>query len=300
MAANIGDTGHALHSSGRYDLHTHTRASDGMNAPAEQVRRARVKGLQGVAITDHDTVSGIQEALEAGTVHGVTVIPGVEISTRANGKDIHVLGYFIDYLDPLLLQHLQELRETRGQRNLKIVEKLRELGVELTMDEVIAQLGRPLEPDESIGRPHIADTLVHKGYANDMRDAFDRYLAEGAAAYVSVPRVSPGQACDWIRAAGGVPVLAHPGLYEDDELVETILKEHKPAGIEVYHADHDVAAEERYARMAEHYGLIPTAGSDYHGERQGVVFHGDLGSRTVDADIIERLRQHKRSESEQS
>ncbi|WP_018887540.1 PHP domain-containing protein [Paenibacillus massiliensis] len=298
MAANIGDTGHELHSSGRYDLHTHTRASDGMNTPAEQIRRAKVKGLQGVAITDHDTVSGIQEALEAGTEHGVTVIPGVEISTRAKGKDIHVLGYFVDYLDPLLLQRLQELRETRGQRNQRIVEKLRELGVELTMDEVIAQLGRPLEPDESIGRPHIADALVHKGYASDMRDAFDRYLAEGAAAYVSVPRVSPGQACDWIRAAGGVPVLAHPGLYADDALVEALLEEHRPIGIEVYHADHDTAAEERYARMAEQYGLIPTAGSDYHGERQGVVFHGDLGSRTVAADIIEQLRQHKRSGSD--
>ncbi|WP_084165300.1 PHP domain-containing protein [Paenibacillus massiliensis] len=298
MVANIGDTGHEMHSSGRYDLHTHTRASDGMNTPAEQIRRAKVKGLQGVAITDHDTVSGIKEALEAGTEHGVTVIPGVEISTRAKGKDIHVLGYFVNYLDPLLLQRLQELRETRGQRNLRILEKLRELGVELTMDEVIAQLGRPLEPDESIGRPHIADALVHKGYASDMRDAFDRYLAEGAAASVSVPRVSPGQACDWIRAAGGVPVLAHPGLYADDALVEAILEEHRPVGIEVYHADHDTAAEERYARMAEQYGLIPTAGSDYHGERQGVVFHGDLGSRTVATDIIEQLRQHKRSGSE--
>lgn len=298
MVANIEDTGHEMHSSGRYDLHTHTRASDGMNTPAEQIRRAKVKGLQGVAITDHDTVSGIKEALEAGTEHGVTVIPGVEISTRAKGKDIHVLGYFVNYLDPLLLQRLQELRETRGQRNLRILEKLRELGVELTMDEVIAQLGRPLEPDESIGRPHIADALVHKGYASDMRDAFDRYLAEGAAAYVSVPRVSPGQACDWIRAAGGVPVLAHPGLYADDALVEAILEEHRPVGIEVYHADHDTAAEERYARMAEQYGLIPTAGSDYHGERQGVVFHGDLGSRTVATDIIEQLRQHKRSGSE--
>ncbi|WP_328800227.1 PHP domain-containing protein [Paenibacillus sp. LX16] len=274
----------------RYDLHTHTQASDGMQPPADNVRWAKEKGLAGVAITDHDTVAGLGEALEEGKRIGITVVPGVEISTRAGGKDIHILGYFMDYRNKVFLERLEKLRQARDTRNDLILSQLRSLGVEITLDEVVATMGRPLAPDESIGRPHMADTLVQKGYAKDMRDAFDRYLAEGAPGYVSVPRVEPAEAINWIREAGGVPVVAHPGLYGNDELVRSIIEEAKPAGLEVRHSDHDAEAESRYTTMAAQYGLIATGGSDFHGARQGVIFHGDLGSRSVEGQVVEELR----------
>ncbi|MFD3258619.1 PHP domain-containing protein [Paenibacillus lentus] len=272
------------------DLHTHTRASDGMNAPAENVRLAKEKGLAGIAITDHDTVAGIEEAIAAGQQYGITVVPGVEISTVAAGRDIHVLGYYIDAEEPELLGRLQTLRATREARNALILEKLHGLGMPLTLQEIKDGLGRPLRPDESIGRPHIADALVRKGYADDMRDAFDRYLGEGKPAYASVPRITPEEAMQWIREAGGAPVLAHPGLYGDDELVKRIIASGQPVGIEVYHSDHGIEEEERYLEIANQFGLIPTAGSDYHGERQGVIFHGDIGSRSVPLRTLEQLR----------
>lgn len=275
---------------GRCDLHTHTQASDGMQPPADNVRLAKEKGLSAIAITDHDTVAGVVEALEAGEEYGVTVIPGVEISTRAKGKDIHVLGYYVDYLDETFLKRLAELRDTRQLRNGKILKRLQELGIAITFDEVVLGLGRELKPDESVGRPHIADVLVQKGYATDMRDAFDRYLAEGAAAFVSEPRISPEDACVWIREAGGSPVLAHPGLYKDDGLVRDIIKSANPVGIEVYHSDHGTEEEVRYLAMAEEFGLVVTAGSDYHGARQGVVFHGDIGSVTISVDVLGQLQ----------
>lgn len=272
------------------DLHTHTRASDGMNAPAENVRLAQEKGLAAIAITDHDTVAGIEEALAAGQQYGITVVPGVEISTVAAGRDIHVLGYYIDTGNERLLGRLQGLRATREARNELILEKLHGLGMPLTLREIKEGLGRPLRPDESIGRPHIADALVRRGYAENMRDAFDRYLGEGKPAYASVPRIAPEEAMQWIREAGGAPVLAHPGLYGDDELVKRIIAAGRPAGIEVYHSDHGPGEEQRYAEIAQRLDLIATAGSDYHGVRQGVVFHGDIGSRTVPLSTLEQLR----------
>ncbi|NMO94664.1 PHP domain-containing protein [Paenibacillus lemnae] len=271
------------------DLHSHTTASDGMNKPAGNVRLAKEKGLAAVAITDHDTVAGLEEGKLAGEQYGITVVPGVEISTMAGGIDIHILGYFIQPEDELFLQRLSQLRDTREKRNINIIANLNRLGMPVTMDEVIEGLGRELAPDESIGRPHIADALVRRGFASDMRDAFDRYLAQGKPAYAPQPRISPEEACSWIREAGGAPVLAHPGLYGDDELVRNILISAKPAGIEVYHSDHGPSDEQRYMAMAEELNLIVTGGSDYHGERQGVVFHGDLGSRTVEVSVLGAL-----------
>lgn len=278
------------HAEGKCDLHTHTQASDGMQRPADNVRLACEKGLAAVAITDHDTVAGVAEALEEGGRCGIVVVPGVEISTRAGGKDIHVLGYYIDCRDEVFLKRLNDLRSTREKRNVRIISRLQELGVQITLEEVLAGLGRELRPDESVGRPHMADVLVSKGYAKDMRDAFDRYLGEDAPAYVSVPRISPEEACGWIREAGGAPVLAHPGIYGDDDLVRRILEEAKPAGIEVFHSDHGEAEEERYQAMADQYGLIVTGGSDFHGARQGIVFHGDIGSRSVPVSVLGALK----------
>ncbi len=275
----------------RYDLHTHTRASDGMNTPAENVRLAKEKGLAGLSISDHDTVAGLKEALEEGEKQGISVIPGVEISTRVGGKDIHVLGYFMDLNHALLLERLAGLRATREARNEMIIHNLQGLGIDITLEEVISGLDRALREDESLGRPHIADALVRKGYAADLRDAFDRYLGEGKPGYASIPRIAPEEAMDWIREAGGAPVLAHPGLYGDDDLVSAILERGRPVGIEVYHSDHGPEDVERYLSLAGRYGLIPTGGSDYHGVRHGVVFHGDLGSRYVSGECVGLLKE---------
>ncbi|WP_245237592.1 PHP domain-containing protein, partial [Paenibacillus ihuae] len=161
-----------------------------MQPPAENVRIAYAKGLSAVAITDHDTVSGVAEAIEAGLKHGIAVVPGVEISTRAEGKEIHVLGYYIDIEQERFLSRLAAQRDTRAARNEAILAKLRGLGIDITLEQVIANLGRELKPDESVGRPHIADELVRLGVVADMRAAFDQYLADGAVAYVSPPRIT--------------------------------------------------------------------------------------------------------------
>ncbi|MHA0857295.1 PHP domain-containing protein [Paenibacillus sp. CMAA1364] len=275
---------------GKCDLHTHTQASDGMQSSSINVKLAKEKGLSAISITDHDTVAGIEEALAAGEKHGIVVVPGVEISTRSGGKDIHILGYYVDYTNVIFLERLVQLRETRQLRNGRIIDRLQQLGLHIELEDVINGLGRPLLPDESIGRPHIADVLVHKGYATDMRDAFDRYLAEGAQAFVSESRISPKDACIWIREAGGSPVLAHPGIYGNDVLVRGIINSTDLAGIEVYHSDHGEEEELRYASMAQEYDLIMTGGSDFHGARQGVVFHGDIGSVTVPISVLEQLK----------
>ncbi|WP_440110821.1 PHP domain-containing protein [Paenibacillus sp. QZ-Y1] len=275
---------------GRCDLHTHSQASDGMQPPADNVKLAKQRGLSAVALTDHDTVAGVAEAQRAGREYDIDVVAGVEISTRAGGKDIHILGYYVNTADENFLERLRELREAREERNHLIIARLQELGLEISWQEVIEGLGRTLEPDESLGRPHMADVLVRKGYAVDMRDAFDRYLAEGKPGFVSVPRVAPEDACQWIRDAGGAAVIAHPGLYGNDELVRRIIADARPDGIEVFHSDHGPEEERKYAEMALEFELIETGGSDYHGVRQGVVFHGDLGSKTVMIDVLDRLQ----------
>ncbi len=271
------------------DLHSHTTASDGTQPPAYNVQMAKEAGLAGIAITDHDTVSGIAEALSEGERLGVLVVPGVEISTVADQQDIHVLGYYINVQDPVFLKRLAMLRSTRDLRNEMIVEKLQQLGLSITMDEVTAGLGRVLQDNETIGRPHIADLMVRKQYVNSIEEAFDKYLGKQGAAYVNPPRIHPKEAIEWIKESGGCAVLAHPGLYHKDELVEQLILDGLD-GIEVYHSDHSDADETRYLEMALRHNLIVTAGSDFHGERHGVVFHAQIGSRKIDAAVLQQLK----------
>jgi predicted metal-dependent phosphoesterase TrpH len=270
------------------DLHTHTLASDGTQPPADNVRYAKQAGLAGIAITDHDTVAGVDEALEEGERTGVTVVPGVEISTVYEGQDIHVLGYWIDHKDPQLLERLEQMRNVRDSRNRMILERLNELGLAITMDDVLASLQAAKKADETIGRPHIADALLRKGYVSSIAEAFDRYLGKGAAAYMNPPRIDPFTGVAWILDAGGVPVLAHPGLYSMDELIP-LLAERGLAGVEVYHSDHSPEQEQHYKQLAGQLGLLMTGGSDFHGERGGVVFHAPVGARKVEMAVVEQL-----------
>ncbi|MBJ6363294.1 PHP domain-containing protein [Paenibacillus sp. GCM10012307] len=280
----------------RADLHAHTTVSDGTRTPAEVVQLAAEKGLAAVAITDHDTMGGVEEALAEGARLNITVVPGIEISTSASGKDIHILGYYADWRDAKWQQRLELLGTGRGRRNEQIVEALRKHGIPITMNEVIAAAGR-MEGRKSIGRPHIAAVLVGKGVVSTISEAFEQWIGSGKPGYANLPKVSPFEAVEWIREAGGTSVIAHPGLYHDDKLVEEIIL-HGVNGIEVFHSDHTAEDEARYAALARRYGLLETAGSDYHGERQGVVFHGDLGSRTVDVKLLEQLQIASRTDSQ--
>ncbi|MFD0671829.1 PHP domain-containing protein [Cohnella sp. GCM10027633] len=280
----------------RADLHTHTTASDGTNRPAHNVRLAAEAGLGAIAITDHDTVAGIAEALAAGREAGVLVVPGVEISTVAGGKDIHILGYGIDYEDGMFIGRLLSLRDTRNRRNELILARLAELGMPIALEEVEAVAGKSSTGGGSVGRPHIAQALVDRGFVSDIRDAFDRLLADGKPAHVNPPRIDPLTAIRWIHDAGGTAVVAHPGLYGADELVAEWL-DGGADGIEAYHSDHDEEAERRYVRMAEERGKLITGGSDYHGLREGVFFHGPIGNRTVALSVAERLLGRRGGES---
>ncbi|WP_027417555.1 PHP domain-containing protein [Aneurinibacillus terranovensis] len=270
----------------KVDLHSHTTASDGTFTPIESIARARKNGLSALGITDHDTVAALSSAIEEGKKQGIEIVPGIEISSVHDGKDIHVLGYYIDYSDESFNQQLESLRNVRNQRNQMIVEKLVELGIPITMEEVKS---RSTVKKGNIGRPHIAEVLMEKGVVSSIQEAFDQYLGQGKAAYANPPRITPLEAMRMIEEAGGVPVLAHPGLYDDVELVEHLVAEGLK-GIEVFHPDHSEADEKFYNDIADRYGLIKTAGSDFHGMRNGEIFHGDLGEKSTTIEIVARLK----------
>ncbi|MBD2846170.1 PHP domain-containing protein [Paenibacillus sp. IB182496] len=272
----------------RADLHAHTTASDGMLAPGALVRLAAQAGLAAVAVTDHDTTAGVDEALAEGARLGVEVVPGIEISAYADDQAIHVLGYCMDLGDADWQRRIEGLRGGRQRRNEQIVARLNALGIALTMEQVRRIAGKAGTAEETLGRPHIAAALVACGAAASVTDAFERYLGSGCAAYVAIPRLSPHEAVGWIREAGGAAVIAHPGLYRRDDLVERLLRG-GAAGLEVSHPDHDGEDERRYRALAERCGAIATAGSDFHGEREGGAYHGALGSRSVPVEVLRRI-----------
>jgi 3',5'-nucleoside bisphosphate phosphatase len=268
------------------DLHTHTTASDGTYSPVDNIRRAVEKGLGAIAITDHDTVNGIEEAMvEANNYPGFTVIPGVEISTLYQGQDIHVLGYFVDYKDENFLKALSSLTSVRDKRNKMILQNLNNLGIPLEESELEAKR----HGKGNVGRGHIAEILMEKGIVKSLPEAFEKYLGKGKAAYASTERISPIEAIQLIKQAKGVPVLAHPGIYEADELIP-ILSENGLVGLEYSHPDHTEEQVVFYEGLADEYSLIKTAGSDFHGFRNGEVFHGDIGSCSVPISTLNELR----------
>ncbi len=266
----------------------HTTASDGMFAPADNVRMAKEAGLFAIAITDHDTVAGVDEALRAGRELGVFVVPGVELSTVAGGKDIHVLAYGFALDDGKWLSRLETLREGRNLRNERMLANLGRIGMPITPEELAAAAGKSERKDKSVGRPHIAQAMVDKGYVSDLREAFDRWLAEGKPVYERQERASSLEAIGWIHEAGGKAVIAHPGIYGDDDLVLSLL-DGGADGLEAYHSDHNPEQERRYAEWTAARGKLATGGSDFHGVKDGKVYHGAIGNRCVDADILDRL-----------
>lgn len=246
------------------DLHTHSTASDGKLAPAELVREAARVGIEVLALTDHDTLSGLAEAAEEASRLGLEFIPGVEISAEFSPGTLHMLGYFVDPADAELEQALSWLRGGRDDRNRLILERLAELGCPLDLAEVAGLAG-----GESVGRPHIARAMINHGYVSSFQEAFDRYLGKGAAAYVDRAKMTPERAIASILKADGIPVLAHPqtlALERDavEKLVES-LASLGLAGLEAYYYSHSEEETAFYISLARKLGLAVTAGSDFHG-----------------------------------
>lgn len=266
----------------KVDLHIHTTASDGNLTPSEVVDMARDKGLAGIAITDHDCVDGVDEALQAGRKLGIDVVPGVEISTRSTeGSDVHILGYFIDCKNDRLKELLFRASSERNERAKKIVDKLADCGVRLDYEEVLERSGGGV-----VGRPHIARELVSKGYCYSVASAFGRYLSKNGCAYVARTSVGCEEAVQTVVQAGGVACVAHAAKVKNDGVVVGLI-EHGLGAIEVYHPDHLSAARRFYTRFAKKHGLIIVGGSDAHCYPVGGTCVGDV---TVDYEALEELR----------
>jgi hypothetical protein len=272
----------------RVDLHTHSRVSDGTDSPAELVRAAKAAGLDAVALTDHDTADGWDEAVDAAQGAGITLVRGMEISTRFSGGGVHLLAYLPDATYEPLQAELGRILGGRDNRLPLMVDKLRSLGIEITEADVHAESGDAT----ASGRPHVADALVRKGVVRDRKEAFDRYLASGAPGYVGRYAADLHSTIELIDAAGGVTVIAHPwGRSETARIAESDLPGLIAAGlsgIEVDHQDHDERTRARLRAMALAHGLIVTGSSDYHGT--GKVDH-DLGVNTTAPEAFEALLQ---------
>ncbi len=277
------------------DLHTHTTASDGTDSPTQVVSKAHALGLAGIAITDHDTIQGVDEGLRAGTNFGIEVVPGVEISCNWEKHHVHLLGFYINTRDPGLFSLLEWMREGRVDRLPMMLEKLEELGIAVEQHDVEAEA-----KGESTGRPHLARVLVRNGVVSSMEEAFDKYLAYGRPAYAERPRPTITEGIQTIMKAKGVPVIAHPLTVDVSprELIEKLVKENIQ-GVEYYYPYHQVAGkpETWYAaidsqlmlckELSYKHDLILTGGTDYHGLVPG---KADLGSIHIPAVVLDQLR----------
>jgi 3',5'-nucleoside bisphosphate phosphatase len=251
---------------GRADLHTHTTASDGTLPPAEHVKWGATQGLAALGITDHDTIAGWDEAIATGREVGIEIVPGCELSTEVDKTEVHILAYYFDREEPEMAALLLRMRGGRRKRAEEAVAKLHQLGyTRVSLERILAAGG------ESVGRPHIAGELVQLGIARTLQEGFERFLGRDRPAYVPRPKLTPEEAVAVIKQAGGVPVVAHPGLIRDDKWVRHFIAG-GILGLEAYHTDHSDNQRQFYARWAHDAGLICTGGTDSHGPK---------GSRTV-------------------
>lgn len=278
------------------DLHAHTTASDGTDEPAELIRLAAGLGLSAIAVTDHDTIAGLDRARAAAEQWNIGFVPGVELSVEDDRGRFHLLGYLFDARDARLNETLHSLRASRAERNARMAEKMRELGLPVTMDDVIAEAG---DGGEVIARPHFARALMKKGLVNSVADAFDRYLSTGKPLYLPKEVLTPRDAIAILHAAGGIAVMAHPGLVpmNDGALadrVASLAADDGLDGIEAYYSQHSEAQTQRFLEIAGSNGLIATGGSDYHGTVKphvslGIVYQG----RPAPPELLTRMQQRR-------
>lgn len=268
------------------DLHTHSTCSDGTLTPVQLVEYAARKRLAAVALTDHDTIAGISDALSAAERCNVELIPGLEFSTNYEGRDIHVLGLSVDWQDSQFLQELSRFQDSRDRRNRKMLQKLQDCHVAITWEQMAAE-----NPDAVWTRANFARYLLQHGYVHSMKEAFSRYVGDDAPCFVPREKVTPGQAVDLIHQAGGYAVLAHPMLYKLkeeklDELVSYLKNRHALDGIEAIYSTYRWTDESRVRQLARRYGLCITGGSDFHGSNKPDI---DLGSGRGNLRIPYRL-----------
>ncbi len=273
------------------DLHVHTSASDGTHSPRQVVEMAKREGLRAIAITDHDTVDGNDEAMQAGIAFGLEVVPGVEISVEWEKRSIHILGYFVDFRNKPLVTELKNLVCYREERNPKIIEKLNRLGFDLSYEDVKERAG-----GGTIGRPHVAHVLVDKGYVKDSDEAFRKFLQRGALAYVEKKRLTPRQGIALICGAGGVAVLAHPFTIEGitEQQMEQLILHFKDAGIkgiEVFYSMHSWEQARYLKTMAMKHHLLITGGSDFHGDQKPKILIGKgFGDLEIPYRLLEEMK----------
>ena len=272
------------------DLHSHSTASDGTFTPTEVIELAQRHGLSAVALTDHDTIGGVAEASVAAEKLGIDFLPGIEISAEfpAPGT-LHILGYGVSPDSPTLHELTRQLIEGRDNRNPQMVAKLNELGIHVTMAEWEAEAKAGV-----LGRPQLAAILLRKGYVSSIKDAFNKYLGQGAAAYADKERLTPRRAFEMIRESGGLPVLAHAAQLrtENDSQLDRVVKDLVDlglAGIEVYHSDHDAAWIEKTKLIAGRYNLLMTGGSDFHGTNKKDIDLGLARGQRVPRELFDRL-----------
>jgi hypothetical protein len=268
-----------------YDIHTHSSFSDGTETPSANVRMALERGLDGLGVTDHDTTDGLDEALAAAEGTGLEIVPGIEFSAEYDGASLHVLAYWIDPTNGPLREELKRLTDTRFRRGELMVENLQALGYDISFERVHEIAG-----DDLIARPHVAQAMVEAGIVASEREAFDRFISDGGVAYVPKHALDPVDALALIKQAGGVCVLAHPGMWKGngsvpDELIEQ-MSEDGMAGLEVDHPDHDETQRAYYGALADRLGLVRTGASDCHGAR----YDYRLGSERTDAERFAELK----------
>lgn len=270
------------------DLHSHTTASDGTFSPAQLVDEAGRAGVRILGITDHDTFAGYDQAMPLARQTGLQLVCGIELSTKLHGSSVHLLGYFLSPAAPDVFRGwIRDLQASRRDRNVRLIARLRELGVNITLEEVQARGGG------MTGRPHFAQLLIEKGYVSNMQQAFDDYLDESAKGYVTRREPQFAEAVQRIREAGGIASLAHPIRLRED--VGAILPELRAAGlnaIEAYHSDHSPEQTTQYLQLAKQHGLLVTGGSDFHGlvKPEIRLGTGRDGNLRLPEDLVDRLQ----------
>lgn len=264
------------------DLHIHTTASDGLMNPEQVVRWASVKRLAAIGITDHDTIKGIEPAKKAAVKYGIEIVPGIELSTIFEDEEIHILGYYIDYKAPWFIDTLEKLQNSRYERAEKIVDKLHDMGMDITLEQV-----KEIADDGAMGRPHIARAMIDKGYISNIREAFSEYIGKDRPAYVERYKLSTAETIDIIEQLGGISVLAHPGLIKNKSNIGKII-DLGIDGIEVYHTKHDDETVKNALTIANSRRLLITGGSDCH----GIKLNDEpiLGNCSIDYKYVQYLK----------
>lgn len=264
------------------DLHIHTTYSDGTSTPEQVVAFAKKGGLTTIAITDHDVVAGIDPAIKKGKEVGVGIIPGIELTTEDFDTEIHILGYFIDYHSPELLEIITKIQKSREERIIEMCGKLKDLGLDVPAEKVFEIAGH-----HAAGRPHVAKAMIELGYVSSFREAFGKYIDFHGPAYVSHYKLSPADAVKLVISAKGVPVFGHPAVSNCDQVIPELMKAGL-AGIEVYYSGHNSSQTKHYEKLVEKYGLLATGGSDFHGPRSGREV--GLGDLSIPDELVEKLK----------